>query len=174
MMILWFLLCMTRNFPLLTDLWATEKQDKQWCCSASILLSLKWEIQRTFLWASGLILSIHSRSRYKLFPTTVIRRFIIKFSQWTRTFSDFCIGVLDYWTCHLNSTPGRWWSLLLWSYSRFTWMPIYATYFREPSLSGGWARWSLEIPSNLCGSVTLWFSSFYTYFYTKLTVFCPT
>jgi len=49
--------------------------------------------------------------------------------------------------------PGRLWILLLWRYSRPTWMPTRAACCREPALQGGWTQWSLEVPSNLYNSV---------------------
>ena len=40
--------------------------------------------------------------------------------------------------------PERFWSVLLWRYSR----PTCAPYSREPALAVGWTQWSLEVPSN--------------------------
>ena len=51
--------------------------------------------------------------------------------------------------------PGRLWILLLWRYSR----PTCAACCRGPALQGGWAQWSLEVPSSPYTSVILCFEN---------------
>ena len=53
--------------------------------------------------------------------------------------------------------PGRWWSLLLWRYSRPTWTRSCAACCRLTLLwQEGWTRWPTEVPSNPYYSVILW------------------
>ena len=58
-------------------------------------------------------------------------------------------GLWNVWT----GCSGRLWILLLWRYSRPTWMPTCATCCREPALQRDWNWWFLEVPSKRYNSV---------------------
>jgi len=56
------------------------------------------------------------------------------------------------WQSTGTSCPERLCSLILWRYSKPTW--LLCNYCSEPALAGGWARGSPEVPSNPYDSVT--------------------
>jgi len=56
-----------------------------------------------------------------------------------------------------TSCPERFWIFLLWRYSRPTRMLTCVSCCTEPALSGGWTRWSTEVPWNAYNSMLLWF-----------------
>jgi len=54
----------------------------------------------------------------------------------------FTLGVTEHW----SRLPGRLWILLLWRYSKPTWMLFCATSYRQSSLAGSWTGGSPEVP----------------------------
>ena len=57
-----------------------------------------------------------------------------------RSSAPVCEGTSSQWGWQRTGTgcPGRFWILLLWRYSRPTWMPTYVACCREPGLQRGW------------------------------------
>lgn len=67
----------------------------------------------------------------------------------------YCHEEERWWQSAGTGNTERWWSFFLWRYSGPAWMSPCVICCRNQLSAGGWARWSLEDPSNYCSCVIL-------------------